>query len=119
MLVGIFVILLVLIQLRILRYAYLRLGVSSGTALALLLGSLIGSYFNIPVAEIPGTQVLSRHYVDVYGMRYTIPVFTQWPGTLIAVNVGGAVIPTVMSLYLLVRYQLWSTLSTSNTLTTR
>src|SRR5581483_5956574 len=31
----------------------------------------------------------------------------QWPGTIVAVNVGGALIPTVMSLYLLVRHNLW------------
>ena len=31
----------------------------------------------------------------------------QWPGTLLAVNVGGAVIPTCMSIYLLARNQLW------------
>ena len=45
-LVGLFVALLVLIQLGVLRYAYMRLGISSGAALLLLLASLIGSYFN-------------------------------------------------------------------------
>src|SRR6202035_4089234 len=43
-----------LIQLRILRYAYMRLGVSPGVALRLLFGSLIGSYFNIPITVLPG-----------------------------------------------------------------
>lgn len=108
-LIGLFLILLVLVQFRILRCAYMRLGIGSGTALALLFGSLIGSYFNIPITELPGSQLLSRQYVDMYGVRYAIPVVAQWPGTLIAVNVGGAVIPTAMSLYLLLRYQLWST----------
>jgi uncharacterized membrane protein len=32
----------------------------------------------------------------------------QRPGTMIAINIGGALIPTVMSLYLLVRYELWA-----------
>ena len=41
--------LVILVQLRILRYAYMKLGVSPGVALLLLFGSLIGSYFNIPV----------------------------------------------------------------------
>jgi uncharacterized membrane protein len=31
----------------------------------------------------------------------------RWPGTVLAVNVGGAVIPTLMSAYLVMRYQLW------------
>jgi uncharacterized membrane protein len=40
-------------------------------------------------------------------MRYVAPFVAQWPGTLIAVNVGGAMIPTMMSVYLLVRNRLW------------
>lgn len=36
-------------------------------------------------------------------MRYVIPVVEEWPGTIIAVNVGGAVVPTLLSLYLLVK----------------
>ena len=99
--------LVILIQLRVLRYAYMRLGVGPGVALALLLGSLVGSYFNIPVAALPGAPVRSGQIVDFFGMRYVVPVVTQWPGTVIAVNIGGAVIPTLMSAYLVIRYQLW------------
>ena len=40
-------------------------------------------------------------------MRYVVPVVVSWPGTVLAVNVGGAVIPTLMSTYLVIRYQLW------------
>ena len=47
LLVGAFLVLVALIQIGILRYAYLRIGVSSRAAMALLLGSLIGSYLNI------------------------------------------------------------------------
>jgi uncharacterized membrane protein len=108
-LVGLFVLLLLLIQLGALRYAYMRLGVSSRTALALLFGSLVGSYFNIPITELPGQQVLSGDYVYFFGMRYGVPYLVQWPGTVLAVNVGGAVIPTAMSLYLLFRYEIWIT----------
>lgn len=106
-LVVIFLILLVLLQLGALRYAYMRLGISSGAALALLLASLIGSYFNIPVIELPGHRALSGQAVDFFGMRYVVPVVVRWPGTLVAVNIGGAVIPVLMSIYLLGRYRLW------------
>ena len=107
-LVGLFVILLVLIQLGLLRYAYMRLGISSGAALLLLFASLIGSYFNIPVAYLPEHRVLAQQEIDFFGMRYVVPVVAQWPGTVIAVNIGGAVIPTAMSLYLLTRHRLWA-----------
>jgi uncharacterized membrane protein len=40
-------------------------------------------------------------------MRYVVPLVTAWPGTVLAVNVGGALIPTLMSTYLVLRYQLW------------
>jgi uncharacterized membrane protein len=36
-----------------------------------------------------------------------VPVVAQWPGTVITVNVGGAIIPTLMSLYLLITRRLW------------
>jgi uncharacterized membrane protein len=106
-LVGLFVVLLLLIQLGALRYAYMRLGMSSGAALLLLFASLAGSYFNIPVTQLAGQRVMSGQVVDFFGMRYVVPVVVDWPGTLIAVNVGGALIPTLMSLYLLGRHALW------------
>src|SRR5215472_5389889 len=102
-----FVGLIILIQLRILRYAYMKLGVGPGAALLLLFGSLIGSYFNIPITVLGGHDVRSGEVVDFYGMRYVVPLVSQWPGTVLAVNVGGAVIPALMSTYLVLRYQLW------------
>ena len=105
-LVLLFVVLLILIQLRILRYAYMRLGIGPGMALLLLFGSLIGSYFNIPITVLAGPAVRSGQIVEFFGMRYIAPV-VAWPGTVLAVNVGGAVIPTLMSAYLMFRYQFW------------
>lgn len=99
--------LLILIQLNVLRYAYMRLGLSSTGAFLLLVGSLVGSYFNIPVAALPEQHVVSGQIVRFFGMDYVVPHVVQWPGTIIAVNVGGAVIPALMSAYLLLRYDLW------------
>jgi uncharacterized membrane protein len=107
-LVGLFLLLVALIQVGILRYAYMRLGVSSGTALLLLLGSLIGSYINIPLVQLPEQNVLSGQEVEFFGVHYSVPVVIDWPGTVIAINVGGALIPTLMSLYLLAKNRLWT-----------
>jgi uncharacterized membrane protein len=107
-LVFLFGVLIVLIQLRILRYAYMRLGVGPGAALLLLFGSLVGSYFNIPITVLPGKTVQTGEIVDFFGMRYVVPLVTSYPGTVLAVNVGGAVIPTLMSIYLMLRYQLFA-----------
>ncbi|HZD91023.1 MAG TPA: DUF1614 domain-containing protein [Pseudolabrys sp.] len=106
-LVGIFVVVLVMLQLGALRYAYMQLGVSSGAAMLLLAASLVGSYFNVPVTELPAHHVVQGQVIDFFGMRYVVPVMVHTPGTVIAVNIGGAVIPTLMSLYILIRYELW------------
>jgi len=91
-----------------LRYAYESLGVSSGTALLLLFGSLVGSYFNIDVAHLPPEHLMSEQVRGYFGMVYVVPRVHGYPGgTTIAVNVGGAVIPTIMSLYLLFTRHLW------------
>src|ERR1700750_2102855 len=89
-LVFMFGVLIILIQLRILRYAYMKLGVSPGMALLLLFGSLIGSYINIPITVLPGA-VQPGEIADFYGMRYVGPMVSVFPGTVLAVNVGGAV----------------------------
>src|SRR5260370_13815082 len=99
--------LIILIQLRILRYAYVRLGVGPGAAMLLLFGSLIGSYFNIPVTVLPGPPVTSGQIVDFYGMRYVVPVVVAWPGTVVGVNVGGAGGPSNKSTHFLIRYSIW------------
>ena len=106
-LVLLFAGLIILIQLRVLRYAYMKLGLGPGMAMLLLFGSLLGSYFNIPITVLPGRSIRSGEIVDFLGMRYVVPPVTAWPGTVLAVNVGGAVIPTLMSTYLVLRYHLW------------
>ena len=104
-LIGFF--LLVVLLLATLRYAYLSLGMSSGMALLVLLASLVGSYFNIPIAQLPPERVVSNEVREFFGMYYVIPQVTDWGGTEIAVNVGGAVIPTLVSVYLLFKHALW------------
>ena len=107
LLVGVLVVVVVLIQLGVLRYAYTRLGVGARPALLLLFGSLIGSHINIPIAALPAEQLMSGRDVIYFGMHYVVPVVVDWPGTVIAVNVGGALIPGLMSIYLLAMNRLW------------
>ena len=97
-LVGFFFIVLIVLILRSVRYAYESVGISSNAAIFLLLATLIGSFFNIPIAELPPEHVMSDQVVDFFGMQYAVPAVSDWDGTVIAVNVGGAVIPTLMSI---------------------
>jgi len=104
-LVGIFFIVLIL---RSVSYAYESLGVSHRAAMWLLFASLVGSLINIPIAELPAETMTSDSFAAYYGMQYAIPLMRHPGGTVIAINVGGAVIPTLVSIYLLIKNQLWT-----------
>jgi uncharacterized membrane protein len=106
-LVALFLFVFFLLPLKLMKYAYDQLGVSPGGAVLLLLGSLIGSYINIPIAVISQKTVMASQLIDHFGMRYQVPAATDWGGTVLAINVGGAVIPVIMSVYLLVKWRLW------------
>ncbi len=106
-LVFIFLVLVALIEVGILRYAFMRIGIGPRAAMLLLLACLIGSYINIPIAELPARQVLSGATIASFGMRYTVPMVVEWPGTIVAINVGGALIPLCLSIYLLTRNNIW------------
>jgi uncharacterized membrane protein len=95
------VVAIALIQLRILQYAYEKIGIQRQAVFLILLGSLLGSYVNLPVAQLRGEVVETNRIVWVYGMPYVVPAVEHWPGTVLAVNVGGALIPAGLSLYLL------------------
>src|SRR5437899_7579346 len=94
--------LIILIQLRILRYAYMKLGVGPGAALFLLFGSLLGSYFNIPITVLLGKPVMSGQIIEFYGMQYVVPQVVALPDTGMDLNVGGVGVPTLMSATLLI-----------------
>jgi uncharacterized membrane protein len=100
-------VLVAFVEVGILRYAYEKIGVARRYVFAVLLVTLLGSYVNIPVAELPPEQVLSNQVVRFFGMEYVVPQVQEWPRTIIAVNVGGALVPTLLSLYLLVKRRLF------------
>ena len=91
------------IEVRVLTYAYELMGINRRYVFLLLFVSLIGTYFNIPIYQFHGGQVISGARIDIYGMRYIIPTVGHWHGTTVAVNVGGAVIPALLSLHLLAK----------------
>ena len=45
--------------------------------------------------------------MEIFGVPFPAPVAVDWRGTIVAINVGGAVIPILLSFYPLVRYDLW------------
>jgi uncharacterized membrane protein len=106
-LVFIFLVLVALIEVGILRYAFMRIGLGPRTAIFVLLATLIGSYVNIPITELPARNVIADQTFNYFGMRYSVPLVVEWPGTIIAINIGGAVIPFLLSLYLVAKNNIW------------
>ena len=95
------VFLFIFIQVGLISYAYERLGISAQLIFPLLVFSLLGSSFNIPITRIESGPVTSERVVDFFGIRYVVPTLEHHEPTVIAVNLGGAVIPICLSLYLL------------------
>lgn len=85
------------------RTAFTRLGFSWTEALLVLLASLLGSGINIPITNMKcSTPMVTDKYVQAFGVTYKVPVVEKVDcSTILAINVGGAVIPTLISLYLL------------------
>ncbi|MDD1660155.1 MAG: DUF1614 domain-containing protein [Methanomicrobiales archaeon] len=100
LLVGVFLLVVPLLILSLIGTTFAKLGFSWREVLLILGVTLVGSFVNIPLTTIQGHPiVIQTRYDHFFGMFYRIPVST--PTTTIAVNVGGAVLPLLISAYLL------------------
>lgn len=95
------------IQIGILEYVFESMGINRRYMVALLLFSLLGSYINIPIAKFPGQHERAGELVSFFGIQYVVPVIVNSPGTVLAVNVGGTVIPFILSIYLIIKHGLF------------
>ena len=107
LLLGVLALLLLLTVLHVLRYAYSRIGIAPQYFFALLVLTLAGSYINIPLMAFPEAQVMSPGVVTVYGVPYVVPLVEGSPGSILAINVGGGLIPILLSLYLTVKNRVY------------
>ena len=99
-LVGLVIILFPIVFLTAIGATFTKLGFSWREALLILLLTLAGSFVNVPVRTLESRAAPAYdRYVAVYGRFYRIPEPVQ--RTVLAVNVGGALIPLAISLYLL------------------
>ena len=83
--------------------AFGRIGFSAQSIILLLLAVLVGSFINIPLFTLESHEPVMRDaYVTVFGMTYRVPKAAEGSRkTVVAVNVGGALIPSMVSVYLL------------------
>ena len=99
--------------------SFTKLGLSPAVALLVLLASLFGGYINIPLCRRPIRRRASEDWILLLPWRLAPSAGSRWWGDLpgryrffyyepppvreqvIAINVGGAVIPLLLDLYLL------------------
>jgi uncharacterized membrane protein len=99
--------LLVLIFLNVITIGFSRLGLSPEAATALLIATLIGSMINIPISR---RRIIYEQPRPFYS-RFLFYMPPRVMHQVVAVNVGGALIPVGFALYLLPRAPLLPTLT--------
>jgi len=107
LLVGFFFFAVAMVGVKVLRFASASMGIGPGPMVLLLLLSLLGSSVNIPVAYLPERVISTATEVTYFGIRYALPVVREWPATMVAINVGGALIPIALSLYLAAKNRIY------------
>jgi uncharacterized membrane protein len=95
-----------LLELGAINYAFNALGLPPHAAFWALIVSLLGSYINIPISRIEGGDgggaPSSPDVVSYFGMRYRVPERAAvGHSTVVAVNVGGAIVPVCISAWIL------------------
>lgn len=90
-----------------------RLGLSPDMGLLVLLGILLGGAINIPLKRLPRERELVYTPFQILGLHKVIPQMGEdWPFpfrrrvqtyTLIAVNIGGCLIPSILVIYEMIR----------------
>jgi uncharacterized membrane protein len=98
------VLLTTVIQLEIISIAFQKLGLSPRSALLLMLWALLVSGINIPLGTVSGKLVTAPAPDTPVWNRIHYPVTPPGTGrTIIAVNLGGCIIPVGIVLHLLVQ----------------
>ncbi len=92
------VILIILIQIEIFGLVLSKLGLSRHGVTLLLIATLIGSGINLPLTKISSSFRLENLPPLP---KYLLPLKFKEGSTLIAINVGGALIPVIFSIYLI------------------
>jgi uncharacterized membrane protein len=90
----------ILVQIDLVALVFERIGIPPKYVFYALLASLLGSMINIPLKRIPQENMTTEKTVRIFGIKYAIPR-SETMETTLAINVGGAIVPVLISAYLL------------------
>jgi uncharacterized membrane protein len=96
-----------MVEVGAITYAYEKIGIRRRYVFTILLLSLLGSAVNIPIAEFPARDIRVEQVINFFGIDYVVPTVEHEGRTVLAINLGGALIPLGLSLYLLVKNGLY------------
>jgi len=100
-------ILVFVVEVRVLSYAYRKIGIRPRYVFAVLLVTLVGSHVNVPLYAVRVERLVPPQAIHVFGWTYIVPPAMEERTTVVAINVGGALVPILVSLYLLVRLRMY------------
>jgi uncharacterized membrane protein len=95
-----------MVQIDLIAIVFAKIGIPAKYVFSAIFATLVGSLINIPVKRIPQETMVEERTIRLFGLRYVVPV-RKTKETVLAVNVGGAVIPVILSCYLLFKTGLW------------
>lgn len=84
----------------LLTSALLKLRLTPEAALLITLGIIVGSLINVPVTRVVRTEPVPIHPFGIFGLHGLWPSW-RWVRreTIVAINVGGCVIPVALTVY--------------------
>jgi uncharacterized membrane protein len=95
-----------MVEWNVISLVFAKIGIPPRYIFSSLFLILAGSFVNIPIKRIPQETMTGQSSVRFFGIRYRIPPAKK-PETVLAINVGGAIIPSLLSVYLLFKTGLW------------
>ncbi|MEM0058557.1 MAG: DUF1614 domain-containing protein [Candidatus Bathyarchaeia archaeon] len=106
-----FLILIIIVSLLfvgVVGLAFRRVGFNSQLTALILVATFVGSYINIPLFRLKALiPIVREEYISFFGIVFRVPQLDlEEFTTIVAINVGGALIPTATSLYLLFKLPL-------------
>ncbi len=107
-----------LILVGVVSLSFLDVGLSPTLTALMLAATFLGGFINIPIMRLnTNVPIVEDEFVSLFGITFRVPrVEYGKRTTIIAVNVGGALVPTLVASYLLYRVPsaaLWSLIGTA------
>jgi uncharacterized membrane protein len=91
-----------LIQFGLFTWAFSRIGIPPEYLFSLFFLCMLGSMINIPIRRVRLEEDMDDwRVVSFFGLRFRPPRIGRSNEMVLAINVGGAIIPSILSLYLL------------------